>query len=385
MSVVSDVSASNTDFHVFQTCSNERALNELAITREIEARQTQQQLADETNNEEKVVDSVDLVKLNQVNEEESVIRAPIVHHTPINSTIATVTPLSQLPSVNVVEPMPTHVHTPAHHEHLHIPSPPSSPLPSFGDSSIHPPIISPSPLQRSNSPSVVPTVQTLTNVPISVLNGFHDMRTPPSASASEIITEDNARIAAAATATESEDEDAKRTVLLDIANMEKRGISMTKKWTMNDRLQDMLLEVRRHVLAEDEERNVNSMREGLRFVISGIELVNNRLGLLDLDGWSGQVSKELGKHDANLSRIYRKYWRRSSSRNPEMDIVTSIIASMGMHHMKRVMAKQVLGQVTRTPQTTKKPVVRRHVQDEDSSSDEEDTPAVEYQTQTSKH
>ena len=174
-----------------------------------------------------------------------------------------------------------------------------------------------------------------------------------------------------------DDDDAKRSVLIDIYNMEQRGIKMTRKWTMDDRLEDMLLEVRRHVMAEDETKNVSLMRDGLRLFVSGIEIVNSRLGLLDLEGWSGEVSRDLEKHDENLGRIYRKYCRRSTSRNPETEIAMAIASSMGMHHVKRMMAKTMLN---RAASTGGPPPSRRQAKtvnlpkhlDEDSS--DEDVP-----------
>jgi hypothetical protein len=137
-------------------------------------------------------------------------------------------------------------------------------------------------------------------------------------------------------------EDAKRTLLLDLRRLEMQGIRLTKEWTMDDRLDDMMLEMRRHTLAMDEQANVNMMRDGMRLLVTGIEMVNNRFGLLDLEGWSSEVCRDLHKHDANLSRIYRKYWRRSTSTSPEVDICMSLVGSMGLHHMKRKMSKQMM-------------------------------------------
>lgn len=175
-----------------------------------------------------------------------------------------------------------------------------------------------------------------------------------------------------------DDMDKKRSVLLDIYDMESKGTVFTKRWTMEDRLEDMLLEVRRHVMAKDECRNVSMMKEGLRLFVTGVELVNNRFGLLDLEGWSSDVSRELGKHDDNLGRIYRKYCRRSTSRSPEAEIAMALVSSMGMHHVKRVMAKTVINRVSTAPPAQSRrraPVAAnlpKHL-DEDSSS-EEDVP-----------
>ena len=137
-----------------------------------------------------------------------------------------------------------------------------------------------------------------------------------------------------------ENEDEKRTLLLDLQRLQAhQGVRLTKEWTMDDRLEDMMLEMRRHTLAMDEHANVNMMRDGMRLLVTGIEMVNNRIGLLDLEGWSGEVCRDLNKHDANLGRIYRKYWKRSTTTSPELDIALSIAGSMTLHHMKRTMSK----------------------------------------------
>ena len=120
-------------------------------------------------------------------------------------------------------------------------------------------------------------------------------------------------------------------------------MKLSKEWTLQDRTEDMMLEMRRITLTMDEQSNVNMMRDVLRLAVTGLEMVNNRIGLLDLEGWSGEVCRDLNKHDANLGRIYRKYWKRSHSTSPEMDIIMSMVGSMGMYHMKRKMSKQILG------------------------------------------
>jgi hypothetical protein len=144
-----------------------------------------------------------------------------------------------------------------------------------------------------------------------------------------------------------DDEDTRRAVLLDLRQLEMQGVKLSKEWTLQDRTEDMMLEMRRITLAMDEQSNVNMMRDGLRIAVTGIEMANNRIGLLDLEGWSGEVCRDLNKHDANLGRIYRKYWKRSHSTSPEMDILMSVVGSMGMYHMKRKMSKQILGKGAR--------------------------------------
>jgi hypothetical protein len=143
-------------------------------------------------------------------------------------------------------------------------------------------------------------------------------------------------------ADEADVEAEKRTVLLDLQRLERQGVTLTKRWTTDDSLDDLTLELRRHVLALDERSNVNMMRDGLRMLCTGLEMVSTRYGLLDLEGWSGEVAQTLSRHDPQLAKIYRKYWRRSTARAPEVEIALAVVGSAGMHHMKRSMAKHML-------------------------------------------
>jgi hypothetical protein len=176
------------------------------------------------------------------------------------------------------------------------------------------------------------------------------------------------------------DDLSKRSVLLDLERLKLQGVVLSKQWTMEDRLDDMTLELRKHVLNMDERANMGMMRDGLKLLVTGVEMVSNRLGILDLEGWSSVVCADMDQHDANLSKIYRKWWRRSTSNSPELDITLSLVGSMGLYHMKRTMTKQVMNRPAAKPKaqsssykTFRAPPSTR---ENDSSSDDEEAPRV---------
>ena len=165
---------------------------------------------------------------------------------------------------------------------------------------------------------------------------------------------------------EEDDELAKRTVLIDLGRLEAQGVAMTKKWTMDDRYSDMLLELRRHLMLEEEQSNVEMLKDGLKMLVTGVEVLSKKFQILDLDGWSSEVSGTLCKHDATLARIYRKHWRRGSSRNPEVELALALIGSAGMYHLKSSMSKHlVYGNLNKARKASRKKPA------DDSSSDEE--------------
>eukprot|EP00967_Tisochrysis_lutea_P015836 scaffold17839_cov13-Tisochrysis_lutea.AAC.1 len=62
----------------------------------------------------------------------------------------------------------------------------------------------------------------------------------------------------------------------------------------------------------DEQKSVQFMRDGMRLLFSGIEIVNAKAGpFLELDGWAAEVGADMSRYDPALTKLYRKYWRRS--------------------------------------------------------------------------
>jgi len=161
----------------------------------------------------------------------------------------------------------------------------------------------------------------------------------------------------------------KQSTLYDLNQLESRGVRLSRKWTMDDSLEEMTHELRHHLLVLDERENVGMMKNGLKMALTGLEILNTRFNLLDLEGWSAQAATELDKQDGNLSRIYRKYWRRSTSNNPESEIAFSLVSSMGMYHMKRSMARQMMNRNSHPTGGRRRGRSQQPV-DDDSSDDE---------------
>lgn len=171
----------------------------------------------------------------------------------------------------------------------------------------------------------------------------------------------------------------KQTVLLDMERLKLQGITFTKTWTVHDRLDDMQFELRRHLLHLDEINNINMLRDGLRMACTGFEMVNKRYNLLDLDGWSQEVCRDMTRYDHAMSRLYRKYWRRSSISSPEMELAMALCGSIGMYHFKQKMASQMFPgskQRFQTPSSMPSPPPSfprtAHVADAESSEDDEE-------------
>ena len=133
----------------------------------------------------------------------------------------------------------------------------------------------------------------------------------------------------------------KQSVLMDMERLKLQGIKFSKEWGVDDNLEDMQYEMRRHMLHIDELNNINMMRDGMRMVCTGIEMLNTRVNVLDLNGWASEVCGDMQRYDGALGKLYRKYWRKSYNMSPEMEIVSGLVMSMGMHHFKRKFSSHV--------------------------------------------
>ena len=91
----------------------------------------------------------------------------------------------------------------------------------------------------------------------------------------------------------------------------------------------------------EESNNIATMRDGMRMICTGVEMLNGRMRILDLDGWATDVCSDMSKYDSALGKLHRKYWRRSHSSSPEMEIATGLLMSMGMYHFKRKLTSRI--------------------------------------------
>jgi hypothetical protein len=116
------------------------------------------------------------------------------------------------------------------------------------------------------------------------------------------------------------------------------------------------------------------LRDGLRMACTGFEVMNKRWGLLDLDGWSQDVCRDMSRYDNSMSRLYRKYWRRTSTNSPEMELGLALMGSIGMYHFKQKMSSQMFNSSGPSMRSSPPPMPQSSMGLDDSSDEEEAPP-----------
>lgn len=166
-----------------------------------------------------------------------------------------------------------------------------------------------------------------------------------------------------------EDKMMKQSLLLDMQNLRASGTQFSRVYTMQDRLEDIELEMKRITMRQDEDNMVSFMKDSMKIGFGVIEMVNGKFKVLELGGWANQMNEDIDKYDNALKKIYRKYWRKSGGVNPEMEIIMGICGAIGMHHFKKkVMGNGMFnGFASRSdlPKATTRPPMPSFIDDEE--------------------
>jgi hypothetical protein len=126
----------------------------------------------------------------------------------------------------------------------------------------------------------------------------------------------------------------KQGYLLELMKFKKQDVEMTRKYTMEDSLEDIQFEFDRIRTHLETVNNVNMIRDGLMFAFQGIEFANKQFGpVLQLNGWSKAAKKDKQKYNHVIERLYKKHWRHGNM-SPETEFGWLIGSSMLKHHFK---------------------------------------------------
>ncbi len=122
--------------------------------------------------------------------------------------------------------------------------------------------------------------------------------------------------------------------------LEKKGATLTQRYTMESSLDEMIGE---HEMIISEKEKSNAMKfqgKMLMAAITGIEFLNNKFDPFDikLDGWAEQVNENLDDYDEIFAELHEKY-KSKASMAPELRLLFQLGGSAAMLHMTNTMFK----------------------------------------------
>jgi len=131
--------------------------------------------------------------------------------------------------------------------------------------------------------------------------------------------------------------------LRKLEGLEKKGVELSKKYTMESSLQEMMGEYETIMEEKTKQNSVKFQANMLMAVINGIEFLNNKFDPFDikLDGWSEQVNENVNDYDDVFGELYEKY-KSKASMAPELKLLFQLGGSAMMVHMTNTMFKSAM-------------------------------------------
>ena len=121
---------------------------------------------------------------------------------------------------------------------------------------------------------------------------------------------------------------------------EKKGVELTKKYTMDSPLLEMQGETETIISEREKKNSVNFQGRMLMACVTGLEFLNNKVDPFDIkiDGWSEQVNENLDDYDDIFGELHEKYQSKAKMA-PELKLLFQLTGSAIMLHMTNTMFK----------------------------------------------
>ncbi len=125
--------------------------------------------------------------------------------------------------------------------------------------------------------------------------------------------------------------------------LEKKGVSLSKKYTMESSLLEMQGEYETLVNEKERKNSVKFQGRMLMAAITGLEFLNNKFDPFDLhlDGWGEQVNENIDDYDDIFAELHEKY-KSKATMAPELKLLFQLGGSAIMVHMTNTMFKSAM-------------------------------------------
>lgn len=119
-----------------------------------------------------------------------------------------------------------------------------------------------------------------------------------------------------------------------LSRLEAKGFQVSKRFTMDNTLDEIKSEHDRLVDARQLETSIKFQRQMMMGLVTGLEMMNEKFNPLDwkLGGWSESVHENMDDFDEVFEELYDKYKERGKM-PPEARLLMSLVGSGFMFHM----------------------------------------------------
>lgn len=144
-----------------------------------------------------------------------------------------------------------------------------------------------------------------------------------------------------------EDVDKEKAMLLyQLERLEKKGVKIPRRFTMDSSLTDMRTEFERIKQDREVDASVKFSKKMLQAFVSGTEFLNTKFDPFDikLDGWSESMHDSLDDYDEVFEDLHFKY-RTKTKIMPEIKLLMMVGSSAFMFHLTNTMFSSTMPQM----------------------------------------
>ena len=122
--------------------------------------------------------------------------------------------------------------------------------------------------------------------------------------------------------------------LRKLEGLEQKGVSLSKKYSMDSDLAEMQGEYEMIISEKEQSNSVKFQGKMLMAAVTGLEFLNNKVDPFDvnLDGWGEQVNENISDYDEIFAELHEKY-KSKAKIAPELKLMFQLGGSAIMVHM----------------------------------------------------
>jgi hypothetical protein len=128
--------------------------------------------------------------------------------------------------------------------------------------------------------------------------------------------------------------------LRKLDDLEKKGVSLSKRYNMDSDLNEMIGEYET-IIAEKEKSNAIKFQAKMMMAcITGLEFLNTKFDPFDikLEGWGEQINENIDDYDEIFAELHEKY-KSKAKMSPELKLLFQLGGSAMMVHMSNTLFK----------------------------------------------
>lgn len=144
----------------------------------------------------------------------------------------------------------------------------------------------------------------------------------------------------------------KQKILMQLVDIERRGIELTKKYSMSSKLDDLKFELNLHQSSAEKDSGVKLQQKILMAAVYGLEIANTKYDPIGakLDGWSESVMDNIDDYNVIFEKLYEKYKSRADL-PPELHLLVTLVGGAFMFHTTKTMFSSALPKGLNNTQT----------------------------------